>query len=62
MKRLSSLSVTGLVLSTTALLAGTLSVFGIVNLIAEGYGTLAWGYLFVYLIPLFTVGVYRLLK
>ena len=44
------------------LLSGALSVFGIVDLIAEGYGTLAWGYLFVYLIPLFTVGIWRLAK
>lgn len=43
-------------------LASVLSEFGIVDLIAEGYGTIAWGFLFVYLIPLFTVGVYRLTK
>jgi uncharacterized membrane protein YkvI len=42
------------------LLSGTLSSVGIVNLIAEGYGTLAWGYLVLYLLPLVTVGVYRL--
>ena len=41
-------------------IAGILSEFGIVDLIAEGYGTIAWGFLFVYLIPLFTVGLYRL--
>ncbi|MEM6999228.1 MAG: hypothetical protein AAF529_00485 [Pseudomonadota bacterium] len=41
-------------------LAGGLSFFGIVNLIAAGYGTLAWGFLLVYAIPLFTVGILRL--
>lgn len=41
-------------------IAGVLAEFGIVDLIAEGYGTIAWGFLFVYLIPLLTVGVYRL--
>jgi uncharacterized membrane protein YkvI len=40
--------------------AGLLSDIGIVDLIARGYGTLAWGFLFVYLIPLFTVGIHRL--
>ena len=44
------------------ILASVLSEFGIVDLIAEGYGSIAWGFLFVYLIPLFTVGVYRLCK
>ena len=48
-------------IALVALLAsGTLSSIGIVNLIAEGYGTLAWGYLVVFLLPLFTVGIYRL--
>ena len=42
------------------IIAGVLSDVGIVTLIAEGYGTIAWGFLFVYLIPLFTVGIYRL--
>lgn len=42
------------------ILASVLSEFGIVDLIAQGYGGIAWGFLFVYLIPLFTVGVYRL--
>jgi uncharacterized membrane protein YkvI len=42
------------------LVAGILSDVGIVDLIARGYGTVAWGYLFVYLLPLYTVGAYRL--
>ncbi|MCB1686100.1 MAG: hypothetical protein KDI31_16505, partial [Pseudomonadales bacterium] len=45
---------------TILLLSGTLSSVGIVDLIASGYGTLAWGFLFVYLLPLFTVGLWRL--
>ncbi len=49
------------VAGVTMIIAGVLSDFGIVDLIAEGYGTLAWGFLFVYLIPLFTIGVYRLI-
>jgi uncharacterized membrane protein YkvI len=44
----------------TLIIASLLANFGIVDLIAEGYGNLAWGFLLVYLIPLFTVGIYRL--
>ncbi len=44
------------------IVASLLSEFGIVDLIARGYGGIAWGFLFVYLIPLFTVGIYRLLS
>ncbi|MCZ6853684.1 MAG: hypothetical protein O7G86_07175 [Gammaproteobacteria bacterium] len=35
---------------------------GIVNLIAKGYGTLAWSFCFLYFIPLLTVGVWRLVQ
>jgi len=44
------------------LLASVLSEVGIVDLIARGYGGIAWGFLFVYLIPLFTIGIYRLAR
>jgi uncharacterized membrane protein YkvI len=43
-------------------LAGGLSHFGIVALIEDGYGTLAWGFMVVYAVPLLTIGVYRLSK
>ena len=41
-------------------LAGILSQVGIIALIAKGYGTLAWGFMALYIIPLLTVGVWRL--
>lgn len=41
-------------------LAGVLSTAGVVALIADGYGTLAWAFLAVYLVPLFTIGIRRL--
>jgi len=44
------------------ILAGMLAQFGIVALIADGYGTLAWGFMVVYIIPLLTIGVWRLIK
>lgn len=39
-----------------------LSLWGITNLIAQGYGTMAWGFLFVYVVPLLTIGLYRIIK
>ena len=44
------------------IIAGGLSHVGIVNLIAAGYGTLAWAYFMVFIIPLFTIGLYKLRK
>ncbi len=43
-------------------LAIALSTFGIIALIARGYGAISWGFLLVYLVPLATIGVYRLVK
>jgi len=42
--------------------AGLMSTVGIIGLIANGYGTIAWGFLVVYLVPLFTIGLYRLTR
>lgn len=39
-----------------------LSLWGITNLIAQGYGTMAWGFLLVYVIPLLSIGLYRIIK
>ena len=42
------------------IVSAALSLIGITALIAKGYGTLAWGFLAVYVVPLFTAGIYRL--
>jgi len=42
------------------LLSGALSQLGIVRLIAEGYGSLAYGFLFLFVVPLLTVGMFRI--
>lgn len=39
-----------------------LSAFGITALIAAGYGTMAWGFCAVYLVPLLTVGLWRIAR
>jgi uncharacterized membrane protein YkvI len=38
-----------------------LSLWGISNLIASGYGTMAWGFFAVYVLPIVTIGFYRIL-
>ncbi len=37
-----------------------LSRFGIVALVGRGYGTVAWVFLFIYVVPLLTYGVWKL--
>lgn len=35
---------------------------GLIDLIARGYGTLTWVIIIIYLVPLFTIGVYRIVS
>ena len=44
---------------TAVILSATLSTYGIVNLIAKGYGTMAWVFFAIYVMPLITVGLYK---
>ena len=37
------------------------STFGLTGLIAKGYGTICWGFLFVY-VPMLTIGIYKIAK
>lgn len=39
-----------------------LSLVGITTLIAKGYGTMAWGFFAVYVIPLVTIGLARIMR
>ncbi len=38
------------------------STFGLIPLIAQGYGTMSWGFFALHVIPLFTIGIIRILK
>jgi len=38
------------------------SMFGLKDLIAKGYGTACWGFFWIYLVPLITWGLYKILK
>ena len=42
------------------LVSAALGQFGIIELIAKGYGTIAWGFLIVFIVPLLTIGVYKI--
>jgi uncharacterized membrane protein YkvI len=44
------------------LLSAALATFGIIALIARGYGTIAWGFFAVYVVPTMTYGVYLLAR
>jgi len=44
------------------LLGFGISTFGLIDLIAKGYGSLSWGVLFVFVVPLFTIGIYKIIK
>ncbi len=37
-----------------------ISTFGLINLIAKGYGSISWGFFVVYIIPLMTLGLYKI--
>lgn len=39
-----------------------ISIFGITDIILKGYGSLPWAYLITLIIPLFTVGLYKIYK
>ena len=39
-----------------------ISTFGLLNLIVKGYGTSVWGFLFIYAIPMLTLGVYKIVQ
>ncbi len=50
-------------LAVSAVLGSSLlSIWGITNLIAEGYGTMALGFLAIYVIPMMTIGVFRIVR
>lgn len=43
-------------------IGATLSSFGLIDLISYGYGMISWAFLFVYILPLSTLGVRKMVK
>ena len=39
-----------------------ISTFGLTNLISKGYGTICWGFLLFYVLPMLTIGIYKIAK
>ncbi len=39
-----------------------LSTVGLINLIAKGYGSISWGFFFVYILPIMSFGVYKIIR
>ncbi|MBN1272278.1 MAG: hypothetical protein JXB26_08410 [Candidatus Aminicenantes bacterium] len=51
------------IVASVLLLAGLgLSMFGLIDLIAKGYGTISWGFFAVYFIPIITIGIIKIKK
>ena len=38
------------------------STFGLTGLIAKGYGTICWGFFLIYVVPMLTIGIYKIAK
>jgi uncharacterized membrane protein YkvI len=51
-----------LIASALLLLSLGLARFGIIALVARGYGWLSWGIFAIYVVPLVTVGVYKIIR
>ena len=45
---------------TSLALASVLARFGLINLISEGYGNIAWGFWIVFVVPVLTVGTWMI--
>ncbi|MEW5920358.1 MAG: hypothetical protein AB1796_05260 [Bacillota bacterium] len=50
----------GIIGAGSIIFAVILGTFGIIALIGKGYGTISWGFLVVYVIPIITYGVYKI--
>ncbi|WP_334139783.1 hypothetical protein [Thermovirga lienii] len=52
----------GIVGATLALIGLAISKFGLIGLIAQGYGTISWVFFILQGVALFTIGIYKLYK
>ena len=42
--------------------SAALAQLGIIALVAKGYGTIAWTFLIIYIIPIMTIGIYKIVR
>jgi len=52
----------GIVGFVMAFLGLLISSFGLISLIAKGYGTISWGFFILHGVALFTIGLYKIAK
>jgi uncharacterized membrane protein YkvI len=51
------------VATVSLLIVGTIvAQFGLIGLIAKGYGTMTWGFFLVFVVPIFTIGIWKIMK
>lgn len=48
--------------ASALVISSLLSMVGVIKLVANGYGTLAWGFLAIYILPLLTTGIWKIRK
>lgn len=60
-KKMSEVNYVSMVLAVV-LIGVAISAFGLLNLIAKGYGTACWLFLFLYAVPMCTIGLYRVMQ
>lgn len=50
-----------MVVTVLLLLLGVfIAQFGLLSLISQGYGTISWGFLLIYVLPILTLGIYKI--
>lgn len=50
-------------ITVALLIAGAvIAQFGLIGLIAKGYGTISWGFLLIYVLPILTLGIWKILQ
>ena len=52
----------GIITAAILIMALLFAQFGIINLISMGYSAIAYGFMIFYLLPLITVGLYKVVK
>ncbi|MGI6130066.1 MAG: hypothetical protein ACOYEO_08290 [bacterium] len=52
----------GVIALAMVILSTGMSRFGLIDLIAKGYGTISWGFFVTHVVPVLTIGLYKMIK
>jgi len=47
---------------TLLLVSLGVATFGLINLVAKGYGSISWGIFLFYFVPLMTIGIFQIIR